>query len=289
AASLRTAEEGLLEELGTLDVLITTVLAAGGNRPALAQAGGDEDAWDVAALAKLDIPIIQGLALTSPRAAWEDNDEGLTPLDVATQVAVPEFDGRLISVPFSFKEVDEDDLITYVPDAERCARLAGIAVRHARLRHLDNADKRVAVMLSAYPTKHARIGNAVGLDTPASTLRVLQALHEAGYNLGDVSAIPGFTAYVEANSDATAAAEARTAAADEFMHAIIAAGGQDPDWLTEEVMAANELKLPFAAYEEHFETLPDELRDTMIDHWGEAPGSLYVNPSSSEIYIAGLR
>ena len=289
AASLRTAEEGLLEELGTLDVLITTVLAAGGNRPALAQAGGDEDAWDVAALAKLDIPIIQGLALTSPRAAWEDNDEGLTPLDVATQVAVPEFDGRLISVPFSFKEVDEDDLITYVPDAERCARLAGIAVRHARLRHLDNADKRVAVMLSAYPTKHARIGNAVGLDTPASTLRVLQALHEAGYDLGDVSAIPGFTAYVEANSDATAAAEARTAAADEFMHAIIAAGGQDPDWLTEEVMAANELKLPFAAYEEHFETLPDELRDTMIDHWGEAPGSLYVNPSSSEIYIAGLR
>lgn len=284
AASLRTAEEGLLEELGTLDVLITTVLAAGGNRPALAQAGGDEDAWDVAALAELDIPIIQGLALTSPRSAWEDNDEGLTPLDVATQVAVPEFDGRLISVPFSFKEVDEDDLITYVPDSERCARLAGIAVRHARLRHLPNAAKRVAVMLSAYPTKHARIGNAVGLDTPASTLRVLQALHEDGYDLGDVDAIPGFSRYVGADAD-----EERTAAADEFMHAIIAAGGQDPDWLTEEVMAANELKLPFDAYGEHFETLPDELRNTMIDHWGEAPGSLYVNPSSREIYIAGLR
>ena len=287
AASLRTAGDDLIAELGTCDALITTVLAAGGNRPALAQAGGDDGTWDVAALAKLDMPIIQGLALTSPRQAWEDNDEGLTPLDVATQIAVPEFDGRLISVPFSFKEIDSDDLITYVPDFERCDRLAGIAVRHARLRHVDNADKKIAVMLSAYPTKHARIGNAVGLDTPASTLKVLHALADAGYDLGDVTAIPGFTDYAAAT--AAGDAEARTAAADSFMHAIIDAGGQDPDWLTEEVMAANELRLPAETYLEHFETLPWQLRETMIDHWGEAPGSLYVHPKTSDIYIAGLR
>ena len=287
AASLRTAGDDLLAELGTCDALITTVLAAGGNRPALAQAGGDDGTWDVAALAELDIPIIQGLALTSPRDAWEDNDEGLTPLDVATQVAVPEFDGRLISVPFSFKEIDADDLIAYVPDYERCTRLAGIAVRHARLRHLANADKKIVVMLSAYPTKHARIGNAVGLDTPASTLKVLHALHNAGYDLGDVTAIPGFAAYAAAERDGDA--EARTAAADAFMHAIIDAGGQDPDWLTEKVMAANELRLPADVYAEHFETLPLDLRETMIDHWGEAPGSLYVHPDSGDIYIAGLR
>ena len=287
AASLRTAGDDLIAELGTCDALITTVLAAGGNRPALAQAGGDDGTWDVAALAKLDMPIIQGLALTSPRQAWEDNDEGLTPLDVATQIAVPEFDGRLISVPFSFKEIDSDDLITYVPDFERCDRLAGIAVRHARLRHVDNADKKIAVMLSAYPTKHARIGNAVGLDTPASTLKVLHALADAGYDLGDVTAIPGFTDYAAAT--AAGDAEARTAAADAFMHAIIDAGGQDPDWLTEEVMAANELRLPADTYLEHFETLPWQLRETMIDHWGEAPGSLYVHPKTSDIYIAGLR
>lgn len=287
AASLRTADDDLIAELGTCDALITTVLAAGGNRPALAQAGGDDGTWDVAALAKLDMPIIQGLALTSPRQAWEDNDEGLTPLDVATQIAVPEFDGRLISVPFSFKEIDSDDLITYVPDFERCDRLAGIAVRHARLRHVDNADKKIAVMLSAYPTKHARIGNAVGLDTPASTLKVLHALADAGYDLGDVTAIPGFTDYAAAT--AAGDAEARTAAADAFMHAIIDAGGQDPDWLTEEVMAANELRLPAATYLEHFETLPWQLRETMIDHWGEAPGSLYVHPKTRDIYIAGLR
>ncbi|MEJ6019746.1 cobaltochelatase subunit CobN [Corynebacterium sp. H113] len=278
AASLRTAGDDLLAELSTCDVLITTVLAAGGTRPATAQAGEQDESWDVAALAQLDVPIIQGLALTSPRAAWEENDEGLTPLDVATQIAVPEFDGRIITVPFSFKEIDDDNLIAYVADPERCARLAGIAVRHAALRHKANADKHVAVMLSAYPTKHARIGNAVGLDTPASTLRVLHALADAGYDLGDTTQIPGYASAADGSDEP-----------DAFMHAIIDAGGQDPDWLTEEVMEANPLRLPAATYQTHFNTLPADLRDDMVEHWGQAPGQLYVNPNTSDIYIAGLR
>ena len=64
---------------------------------------------------------------------------GMSPLDVATQVAVPEFDGRIITVPFSFKEIDDEGLISYVADPERCARVAGLAVRHARLRAIPAA------------------------------------------------------------------------------------------------------------------------------------------------------
>lgn len=271
-ASLRQAPTELLEELATVDVAITTVLAAGGTKPATAQAGGDDEAWDVAQLAALDIPIIQGLALTSPRSEWDENDDGLTPLDVATQVAVPEFDGRLITVPFSFKEHDADGLISYVPDAERCARLAGIAYRHALLRHKTNSEKKIVVMLSAYPTKHARIGNAVGLDTPASTLRVLYAMEDAGYNLGDTANIPG---YADFDGDA-------------FMHAVIEAGGHDPEWLTEEVLAKNPLKLSPTEYSKFFQSLPEAMQEEMVEHWGEAPGTHYVNPETKEIYIAGL-
>lgn len=139
------------------------------------------------------MPILQGLCLTTGREQWEANDDGLSPLDVATQVAVPEFDGRIITVPFSFKEFDADGLSTYVPDPERAARVAGIAARHARLRHIPAEQKRLAIMLSAYPTKHARIGNAVGLDTPASAIRLLTELRGAGYDLGDPSEVPGLT------------------------------------------------------------------------------------------------
>lgn len=286
AASLRQANEELLGVLGTMDVLITTVLAAGGTKPAQVGAGGQDEAWDVAQLAALDIPILQGLALTNSRSEWEENDEGLSPLDVATQIAVPEFDGRVITVPFSFKEYDADGLVAYIPDAERCERLAGIAVRHARLRHIPNADKRVVLMLSAYPTKHARIGNAVGLDTPVSTLRVLEELHAAGYDLGDISAIPGFN---PGDAEAIAQGEYGAHDGDALMHAIIEAGGHDPEWLTDEVLANNPHKLSAETYKQFFDTLPEAMQEEMREHWGEAPGEHYVNTSTGELYIAGLR
>ncbi len=275
-ASLRTAEPELLETLRGADALIVTVLAAGGSKPATASAGGDDEAWDVAALAELDVPILQGLCLTSGREQWAANDDGLSPLDVATQVAVPEFDGRIITVPFSFKEFDADGLSTYVPDAERAARVAGIAVRYARLRHIPAADKRLVLMLSAYPTKHARIGNAVGLDTPASAIALLRALGAAGYDLGAPGEIPGLA---EGDGDA-------------LIHALIAAGGQDPEWLSAEQLEGNPIRISAGTYRTWFDTLPEDLREGVREAWGAAPGELYVDRSADpagEIVIAALR
>ena len=100
SSSLRRAPDELYDALGTLDALVVTVLAAGGTTPAAASAGGDDEAWDVRRMAALDIPIVQGLCLTSSRAEWEASDEGVTPLDSANQIAIPEFDGRIITAPF---------------------------------------------------------------------------------------------------------------------------------------------------------------------------------------------
>ncbi|MCA2216523.1 cobaltochelatase subunit CobN [Jidongwangia harbinensis] len=264
-ASLRTASPELLAELRTADALVVTVLAAGGTRPATASAGGDDEAWDVGVLADLDVPILQGLCLTSSRAAWEASDDGLSPLDAATQVAIPEFDGRIITVPFSFKEIDPDGLSVYVADPERADRVAGIAVRHARLRHIAPADRRIVVMLSAYPTKHSRIGNAVGLDTPASTVALLAALRERGYQTGDFGSYDG----------------------DGLIHALIAAGGQDPDWLTEEQLSGNPVRISGARYGSWFATLPADLRESVERHWGPPPGELYTD--DGDIVLAALR
>ena len=157
-----------------------------GGAIANAAAGWDESSWDIGALAGLDIPVLQAISTLTSRDYWLNSQEGLIPLDAANQVAIPEFDGRLITVPFSFKEVDEQGLTRYVADPERAARAAGIAVAHARLRHIAPADKRIALVLTAYPTKHARIGNAVGLDTPVSALRLLTALREARARVSDL-------------------------------------------------------------------------------------------------------
>lgn len=266
--SLRTPESDLLALLGTVDAMVVTVLAAGGARPADVGAGGDDEAWDVKHLAALDVPILQGLCLTSSRSRWADNDDGMSPLDVATQVAVPEFDGRIITVPFSFKEIDADGLIAYVPDPERCARVAGLAVNHALLRRVPPAEKRLALVFSAYPTKHARIGNAVGLDTPASALALLTALRDNGYRIGEV---PGLAA----------------GDGDALIHALIERGGQDPDWLSEGQLAGNPVRIPAARYQEWFADLPNGLADSVVQHWGPPPGELYVD--QGEIVVAAMQ
>ncbi|WP_127354398.1 cobaltochelatase subunit CobN [Actinacidiphila soli] len=262
--SLRGADAGLYELLQRADAIVATVLAAGGTRASDASAGGDDEAWDIGALAELDVPVLQGLCLTSSRAAWDASDAALSPMDAAMQVAIPEFDGRLITVPFSFKEQGEGDVPVYVADPERAARVAGIAVRHAALKHKPNAEKRLAVVFTAYPTKHSRVGNAVGLDTPASAVRLLDALRGAGYG------VDGYPDH-----------------GDELIHRLIAAGGHDVEWLTEEQLASAPARVPLADYQRWFAGLDDQLREGMLRHWGEPPGTLYVD--GEDIVLASLQ
>ena len=81
--------------------------------------------------------MIQAIPSGMSRGNWEISRRGLNALDTAINVALPEFDGRIISVPVSFKErggAQSGDL--YVPHHERADRVAGIAARLARLADL---------------------------------------------------------------------------------------------------------------------------------------------------------
>ncbi|MGI8511643.1 MAG: cobaltochelatase subunit CobN [Solirubrobacteraceae bacterium] len=267
AYSLRPDAAGRVPALellqGRIDTLVTTVLASGGAN------AGDAQEWKAEALEALDVPVIQAMCVTTSRARWEESDMGLSPLDAAMQVAIPEFDGRIIGVPVSFKEPLQDDspvgvpVLHYRPDAERCARLARLAVRHACLRHTPPDQARVAIVLSSFPTKHARIGNAVGLDTPASAMVLLDALAQAGYDVRH-----------------------DFAESDELIHALVAAGGHDHEFLTDDQLAAAGARLSVADYREWFSSLPAELREGVVDTWGEAPGEWYLD--GDDLVVAGL-
>jgi cobaltochelatase CobN len=260
------ADGELIQLFRRCDALVVTVLAAGGTVPADAAGGGDEGAWDVGALATLDVPVVQAPCLTTTRASWEGSNGGMSPLDAAMQVAIPEFDGRVISVPFSFKQLDDEGLSVYLADPERAARVAGIAVRQARLRRTPNAAKRLAIVLSSYPTKHSRVGNAVGLDTPASAVRLLAALAAAGYDLGE-GPLPDD--------------------GDALIHGLIAAGGHDVEWLTDEQLAAAGARVAGGVYRQWFDGVPVALRERVREHWGPPPGELYVD--GGDVVLAGLR
>src|SRR5581483_3580878 len=257
---------------GRVDAVVTTVLAmgqagAGGSGASPGDSGADS--WDVPVLARLDVPVVQAVAATTSRAAWEEHDVGLSPLDTAWSVALPEFDGRIVSVPLSFKEVvdDGDDLgvpvVAYRTVPDRVARVAGTAVRLARLRRKPNGDKRIAVVLSAYPTKRGRIGNAVGLDTPASVVGLLHALRDAGYRVEDIPA-GGDTLMAELVDRFSYERETLTAAQLERAVGVVGA----------------------AEYAAWFAELPKPLRDNVVEHWGEPPGAVYVHDGA--IRLAGL-
>jgi cobaltochelatase CobN len=234
----------------------------------MGSSSGTGDGWDASALARLDVPIVQAIASTHPSEAWDVSDQGLPPIDVAMSIAIPEFDGRIVSVPFSFKEVVDDGdglggapVAAYRTRPDRTARVAGTATRLARLRHTADADKRVAVVLSAYPTKRSRIGNAVALDTPASVIELLHNLRRAGY---DVNRIP--------------------ATGDELMAELADGLVYDGEAATSALPRAVAGTLSAADYKAWFAGLPAGLRERVVDAWGEPPGGVFVDRDGGLVF-----
>ncbi len=142
-------------------------------------------------IAALDIPVIQGLCLTSSRAEWEASDEGVD----AARLREPDRHSR-VRRPHHHGAVHvQGDRRGRPAPLRRRPRAVRAGRRHrgqARAAPADPGGRApVALMLSAYPTKHSRVGNAVGLDTPVSTIRLLRRMRDAGYDLGAPGQIPG--------------------------------------------------------------------------------------------------
>ena len=265
--SLRPGPDGRVEALELLagagvDAVVTTVLAMG----SMTDAG---EQWDATALAALDVPVVQAVAATVPSERWLDSDAGLSPLDVAMTVAIPEFDGRIVAVPFSFKEVVDDGeelgapVTAYRTLPDRVERVAGLAARLASLSRVPPHERRVALVLSAYPTKRSRIGNAVALDTPASVIDLLRALTAEGYR---VDRIPE-------DGDALMAELAGGLVYDRASPAPAGPEGAAGRW-------------PGADYAAWFTGLPPALRNAVEEAWGPPPGDVHVD--GAELVFPGI-
>jgi cobaltochelatase CobN len=146
-------------------------------------------------LERLGAPVLQIGASRAPRSSWVPSRPptgGLNPSETTTQCALPELDGRIFSGVTLFREPLTGSTIHHHPGCEvRCDAVADHAARWHRLQSLPNEKKRIAILLSNYPTSEGRIGNGVGLDTPESTIRLLRALNTAGYETGSLPADAG--------------------------------------------------------------------------------------------------
>ena len=202
-------------------------------------------------------PVLQTVFAATTERVWGESNTGLIARDIAMNVALPEVDGRVLSCAVAFKsEARFDDatqtaVVKHLPSENRIAFVADLAAAWAKLRHTPVPDRRIALVLTNYPNRDGRIGNGVGLDTPAGTITLLRAMTDAGYATGDLPA-DGNALVDRLLAGPTNAAVKRR--------------------IVEETIS-------LADYQVFLSGLPAVLRDAVTEKWGA--------PEADPFYIAG--
>lgn len=214
-----------------------------------------------------DISVLQVVLSSSTEAHWDEYSQGLRSRDIAMQVVLPEMDGRIVTRAISFKaeayycERCEISVVRYALHKERAGFVAQLAKRYCELRQKHNSEKRVALILANYPTKDGRIGNGVGLDTPASTVNILNAMAQAGYPL---EAIP----------------QTGNALIEELLGAVT----NNPNTLH---MLPCWQSLAVEDYLQHFYALPEACQQAVLAQWG--PPEQDPKYRNGRLMLSGIR
>ncbi|HEY5794485.1 MAG TPA: cobaltochelatase subunit CobN [Bosea sp. (in: a-proteobacteria)] len=232
-----------------------------------------------------DCPVLQAMPVGSAREAWAASPRGLSAADLAMQVALPEFDGRLGAIPVAFK-AEVTDAATglairrLVPDAEGVAALAELASGWIALAAKPAAQRRLALVMSDYPARGGRAGFAVGLDTPASVAAIRGILAEGGYTVGQSpsAVIPGDR---RETADPCLCASDEGSGMDPGSAPLTRLVRDDGEDMSEgfALMAAlttgpAEFTLPLATYRAWLATIPVDARDTLMASHGAPEADL---------------
>ncbi|WP_416672311.1 cobaltochelatase subunit CobN [Egbenema bharatensis] len=214
---------------------------------------------------QLDVPVIQVILSGGTIEQWQNQTQGLTPRDVAMNVALPEVDGRIISRAVSFKSVQtrhealEVEVVGYEPVADRIQLVTDLAAHWVRLRQTPPADRKIALILANYPTRDGRLANGVGLDTPASCVEILKALQQQGYQLSNIP-LTG----------------------DDLIQQLTAGMTNDPEGQGRSIHQS----LDAEDYSTYFTSLPQSVQDGIQSRWGtpaSAKGESRFAPTSFPI------
>ncbi len=106
--------------------------------------------------------------------------QGIGGLQSVVLYALPELDGAIDTIPLGGL-VGED--IYLVP--ERVKRLTGRIKSWVKLRQKDPSDRKIAIILYGFPPGYGATGTAALLNVPRSLIKVLSALKEQGYTVGE--------------------------------------------------------------------------------------------------------
>ncbi|MBE7212753.1 MAG: cobaltochelatase subunit CobN, partial [Gluconacetobacter diazotrophicus] len=145
------------------------------------------------ALAALDVPYVAAHPVEfQTLERWEENARGLSPVEAAMMVAIPELDGATWPMPFGGRSESGDSRRDMVAHPERATALAARVAALVALRRAERARRRVAVVLFNFPPNGGNTGTAAYLSVFHSLWNVLRAMRDGGYDVAlpaDVDAL----------------------------------------------------------------------------------------------------
>ncbi|MDK2937425.1 MAG: cobaltochelatase CobN [Eubacteriaceae bacterium] len=206
----------------------------------------------------IDVPVIQGFSTYQTYEDWETNLRGIDAMSFPGSVYYPEFDGQIISFTFAYTKFIKDEIgdrRIHLPIADRVKSLCELAISWARLSHIENEDKKVAILFHNMPPRNDMIGCAFGLDTPKSVYDMVEAFKADGIQ----------TEYEFVDGD-------------DIINRIIDAVSNDERWLPAEKVIERSCEIITGdTYRSWFENFSGKNRTEMIRDWGNPPGEKMVH------------
>jgi magnesium chelatase subunit H len=170
----------LSNEAAQVDAIVSTIGFPLVGGPAGSMEAGRQTEIAVKILTAKNIPyIVAAPLLIQDIHSW--TRQGIGGLQSVVLYALPELDGAIDTIPLGGL-VGED--IYLIP--ERVKRLTGRLKNWIQLRQKDASERKVAILLYGFPPGYGAVGTAALLNVPRSLIKILQALKEEGYTVGEL-------------------------------------------------------------------------------------------------------
>lgn len=201
-------------------------------------------------LQRLGIPVINAITVAGRTIEqWQQSSQGLTPGEIARQLAIPELAG--LAPPNIVGGVDNSlSTVALAPIAERVDRVARRAIRYAELRNKALAEQKLGILYWNYPPGKQNVG-ASYLNVVQSIPVMLRRLQDSGYQLGDLQTV----------SD--------DSISQRVLDRGLNVGRFAPGQLQEMVAAGDVEVIAMDQYQQWFAGLPAGFRESVIATWGE--------------------
>ena len=244
-----------------VDAVVNTIGFPLVGGPAGSMEGGRNSEIAKEILSSLNVPyFVAAPLLIQDLQSWKD--QGIGGLQGVVLYALPELDGAIDAVALGGLSSGGD--IELLPD--RVNRLAQRIKSWVQLRKKPPAERKVAIVLYGYPPGIGATGTAALLNVPKSLYRLLEAMKDAGYDVGDLPQDP-----------------------EELIREITI--GDQAAETGQGYASSEETTKGFAAVEaqELAEWLPKESQEAVEEKWGEGLISSGIRTMGSQLLLGGRK